>query len=312
VLASEVAADYFGLRELDTEIQVIRRSIEAQRQALGYVSSRHDLGVASGLDLAQQQAQLDTTTTQVDILANQRAQMQHALATLTGTPAPGFVITPAERVVAVPFIPVGIPSDILERRPDVASAERAMAAANAQIGVARAAYFPSVQLTPLIGNSLGLESNNIATLLSAPSLMWAIGLTSALTLIDAGQRDATTRFAEQGYQITLAKYRQTVLTAMQEVEDGITGVATLGRASHEADAAVDSAQRVLDLANDRYAGGLANYLDVITAQQALLTNQRQAAQIRGQQLLAAVHLVKALGGGWNAEPNATANAVPTG
>lgn len=298
VLSAELAADYFNLRELDLEIDVIRRSIASENRALEFVRSRHDLGDASGLDLAQQEAQVKTTITQIDLLRNRRAQYEHALATLMGTPAPGFEIAPAQVELEVPAIPVAVPSDVIQRRPDVASQERAMAAANAQIGVARAAFFPSV---PLSAN-LGLESNTASTLLSASSLFWSFGVSAVQTIFDAGQRQANLDYAKAGYTAVVAGYRGTVLSAMQEVEDGLSGMSTLGSASEEADAAVTSAQRVLDLANDRYSGGVATYLDVVTAQQALLANQRQAVQIRGQEMVTAVYLIKALGGGWSASP----------
>jgi NodT family efflux transporter outer membrane factor (OMF) lipoprotein len=194
----------------------------------------------------------------------------------------------------VPAIPVGVPSDLLERRPDVSSAERSVAAANAQIGVAKAAYFPSV---PLVGG-YGVESNAVASLFNATSNVWSLGVSAAQPLFDAGRISANVDFARAGYRATVAQYRETVLTAMQEVEDGMTGISNLERAAAEAGAAVASAQRVVDLANDRYTGGLATYLDVVTAQQALLANERQQVQISGQQMLVAVFLVKALGGGW--------------
>jgi NodT family efflux transporter outer membrane factor (OMF) lipoprotein len=204
---------------------------------------------------------------------------------------------------------VGVPSDLLERRPDVASAERAMAAANAQIGVAKAAYFPSV---PLVGG-YGVESNLAASLFNSGSNLWSLGVSAAQPLFDAGRISSTVDFARAGYRATVAQYRETVLTAMQEVEDGMTGISNLDRASMEARASVASAQRVVDLANDRYTGGLATYLDVVTAQQALLANERQQVQIRGQQMLVAVYLVKALGGGWQAgaSPVATAAVAPS-
>jgi NodT family efflux transporter outer membrane factor (OMF) lipoprotein len=296
VLTSEVAADYFSLRELDVEIDVIDQGIRLQRRALDFITARHELGDASGLDLAQQQALLDSTTTQIDLLRNQRGQYEHALAALLGTPAPSFTIEPKVIELIVPSVPLDLPSDVLQRRPDVASSERAMAAANAQIGVARAAFFPSI---PFFAN-YGRESNRVADLFTAPSTLWSFGLSATQTLFDAGLRAGNLDFARAGYAASVATYRQTVLTAFQEVEDGLVGLGTLARASAEASAAVHSAQRVLDLANDRYAGGVATYLDVITAQQALLTNQRLEAQIRGQQMVTAVFLVKALGGGWSA------------
>lgn len=295
VLTSEVAGDYFNLRELDIESDVIAQGIQLQRRALEFIKARHDLGDASGLDLAQQQALLDSTTTQIDLLRNQRAQTEHALATLLGTPAPSFSIAPAVLVLTVPEIPLALPSDVLQRRPDVASSERAVAAANAQIGVAKAAFFPSI---PLFAN-YGVESNALSNLFSASSVAWSFGVSATQTIFDAGRNQGNLDFARSGYAISVANYRQTVLTAFQEVEDGLVGLGTLARASTEATASVTSAQRVLDLANDRYSGGVATYLDVITAQQALLTNQRLAAQIQGQQMVTAVYLVKALGGGWS-------------
>jgi outer membrane protein, multidrug efflux system len=307
VLTAEVAADYFSLRALDVEIDVVRQNIAAQRRALEFVSSRHDMGVASGLDLAQAQAQLDSTITQIDLLRVQRAQFEHALATLVGVPAPGFVLVPATVKFSVPDIPIGVPSDVLERRPDVAAAERAMAAANAQIGVAKAAYFPSVPLEAIYG----VESNQVATLFNAASNLWSLGIAATQSLFDAGRLSAGIDFAQAGYRATVANYRQTVLTAMQEAEDGMSGSANLARAGSEAGAAVHSAQRVVDLANDRYAGGLATYLDVVTAEQALLANQRLQVQINGQQMLVAVYLVKALGGGWQTQDAPVAQAAGT-
>jgi len=189
---------------------------------------------------------------------------------------------------------LGVPSDILERRPDVASAERAMAAANAQIGVARAAFYPSITLAP----TYGVDSRMLSTLFDAPSLLWSIGLSATQTLFDGGRISANVDFARAGYDGTVATYRRVVLTAMQEVEDGITGLAALESASTQAQTAVASARRVLDMATARYEGGATSYLDVITAQQSLLTSERQATQLTGQRLLTSVFLVKALGGDW--------------
>ncbi|HEX7643136.1 MAG TPA: efflux transporter outer membrane subunit [Burkholderiaceae bacterium] len=299
LLTTQLAADYFNLRELDAEIDVVRQGIALEEKALQFVSSRHDLGLASGLDLAQQQALLDSTKTQLELLQNQRAQNEHALAVMTGTPAPLFHIEAAQASLAPPALPVGVPSDVLQRRPDVAAAERAMAQANANIGVAKAAYFPSLTIQPLPQDpSVGWSSNQFHSLISAPNLIWSLGASLTQTLFDAGKTTANVRIAEQSYQGAVAAYRQSVLVAMQEVEDGITGATLLQRASNQSEAAVRSSQKAFDLANDRYTGGLDTYLDVITAQQTLLTNQRQATQIHGQQMLTSVYLVKALGGGW--------------
>lgn len=294
LLCAELASDYFSLRELDAEIEVVRQSIDLQRKALDFVAARHDLGAATGLDLAQQQAQLDATITQIDTLQQQRARFEHAIATLAGIPAPGFSLPAGVQVTALPDIPLALPSDVLERRPDVASAERAMAAANAQIGMAQAAFYPSVMLSPMVG----LESSRLSNLVSASSLLWSFGVSAVQTLFDAGRIRANVDYAQAGYQANVAFYRQTVLTAMQEVEDGLSGTTILRRAATNAQTAVNSSQHVLDLASARYEGGIGTHLDVITAQQGLLTSQRQAVQIAGQRFQVAVFLIKALGGGW--------------
>lgn len=298
LLSADLATNYFNLRSLDRELDVLRQAIALQRRALGFVGDRHDLGAASGLEVAQQQALLDNTLAQVDVLRRQRAQFEHALATLVGTPAPGFVVaalaTPSTATRPLPEVPLGVPSDVLQRRPDVASAERAMAVANAQIGVANAAFFPSITL----GSGYGAESRALSRLFDAPSVVWSLGASAAQVLFDGGRLRANAEAARAGHAIAAANYRRVVLTAMQEVEDGISGVAALARAAAQADTAVASARRVLALASGRYEGGASTYLDVITAQQALLSSERQATQLRGQQQLASVYLIKALGGGW--------------
>jgi outer membrane protein, multidrug efflux system len=304
VLTAQLVTDYFALRELDAEMAVVRHSLQLQRDALGFIASRHDLGFATGLDLAQQQALVDASATQLELLDNQRAQFEHAIATLVGTPAPSFAIPPALSTAALPAIPVGLPSDLLQRRPDVASAERSMAAANARIGVARAAYYPSIELGSGFGQpNAGWQSAALATLFEAPSRLWSLGLSATQTLFDAGKTRANVRIANADYSASVAAYRQTVLTAMEEVENGITGLASLDRAVTQANASVKSAQEAFDIATDRYRGGVDTYLEMITAQQVLLTNQRQAVQIQGQRFATAVFLVKALGGGWSEDSN---------
>jgi outer membrane protein, multidrug efflux system len=295
LITTDLATAYFNLRQVDLEIDVLSRSIELQRRSLGFVTSRRDLGAASGLDVAQQQALIDNTLTQVDLLRRQRSQFENAIATLTGTPAPTFALKSSVTRVAPPAIPIGVPSDVLERRPDVAAAERAMAAANAQIGVARAAFYPSI----VIGPSFGYQSTSLSSLFDTPSTIWSLGASVLQPLFNAGRLEANVDFAKAGYQATVANYRRVILTAMQEVEDGILGSAALERAYAQAQIAVESARRVLDLATTRYEGGVATYLDVITAQQALLNAERQASQLQGQRLLVAVFLVKALGGDWD-------------
>jgi multidrug efflux system outer membrane protein len=294
VLTADLATAYFNLRQTDIELDVLARAIELQRRSLGLARTRHELGAGSAVDLAQQQALIDTTLTQVDLLRRQRAQFEHAIATLTGTPAPLFSLAADPKEIAPPAVPLGVPSDILERRPDVAAAERAMAAANAQIGVANAAFYPSVTL----GASAGLQTRNSETLVRVPSTIWSLGVSLLQPVFDAGRIQANFDFAQAGYGATVANYRRVVLGAMQEAEDGIIGLAALERASVQSRVSVESSRRVLDLVTTRYEGGVASPLEVIVAQQSLLNSERLAAQLVGQRLLTTVFLVKALGGDW--------------
>jgi len=300
VLTSDLAANYFNLRQTDIELDVLSRSIALQRKALDQARARHELGSASGLDVAQQQALIDNTLTQVDVLRRQRDQFEHAVATLVGTPAPQFSLAAALDERRPPAIPLGLPSDLLERRPDVASAERAMAAANAQIGVARTGYYPSIILNPTVGD----ESRTLKKLFDSASNFWSLGLNLTQPLFDGGRVDANVAAARAGHEATVANYRRVVLTAMQEVSDGITSTAALDSALAQAQRAVASAEKVLQLATDRYEGGVATTLEVINAQQSLLTTQRQQSQLLGQRMLVAVFLVKALGGDWAGVPTA--------
>lgn len=295
VVTSELAADYFNLRELDAEIAVVDSAVEYQLKALQLVNNRHEGGIASGLDVAQQETQLNATRTQATLLRRQRAQFEHAIAALAGVPASSFSVPVKPLALTPPEIPTGVPSDVLERRPDVAQAERLMAAENAQIGVAKAAFFPSVG----ISGGGGWESRDIAALATAPSAFWALGAGVTQTLLSGGRRKAQLDFATSGYGASVANYRQNVLNAFQEVEDGISGLNILAQAAGTQEQAVEAAQRALKIANDRYVGGLVTYLDVITAEQILLDNQRLAAQLLGQRLITSVALVKALGGGWD-------------
>lgn len=294
LLTADVASAYFNLRAVDAEIDAVTRVLALQRRALELITSRHDLGAATGLDVAQQQALLDGTLVQLDLLRRQRGPVEHALASLVGVPAPGFMLATDLRHIDVPAVPLGLPSDLLERRPDVASAERAVAVANAQIGVASAAFFPSMTL----GGNLGTERRELPLLFNAPSLLWSVGVSATQALFDGGRTQANIDFTRAGHAATVASYRRIVLQAMQEVEDGITGLSALERASTQAQVAVDSAAKVLQMATARYEGGASTYLDVISAQQALLAAERQAQQLRGQRWLTAVFLIKALGGDW--------------
>ncbi|MXN76670.1 efflux transporter outer membrane subunit [Burkholderia sp. 4701] len=312
VLTADLASSYFALREFDSEIDVVRRSIDLQQKALDYVTARHDLGAVSGLDLLQQRAQLDATRTQAQLLLQQRAQVETAIATLVGTPAPAFSLPPRVVPINAPALPTGMPSDLLQRRPDVASAERAMAAANAQIGVARAAYFPRLTLTP----GIGWDAARFSGLFTVPALLWSVGASLGQPLFEGGRLKAGVDFAQAGYVAAQANYRQAVLTAFQEVQNAVTGLSVLDEAARQAAAAVDDARKLVSLAQDRYAGGLTPFIDVLTAEQQLLTSERQAVQIQGQRAALVVFLAKALGGGWdggapaNPAPPAVAAAAP--
>jgi len=209
-----------------------------------------------------------------------------------------FELAPDIAALEPPAVPLGVPSDVLQRRPDVASAERAMAAANAQIGVARAAFYPSITLGP----SVGFESRSLSSLFDASSLLWSLGASVSQPIFNGGRLAANVEVARANYDATVANYRRVVLTAMQEVEDGITGLAALERADRQARIAVETARKVLELATARYEGGATTYLDVITAQQTLLSAERLSAQLGGQRLLTSVFLIKALGGDWQAPP----------
>ncbi len=296
LVTAEVAQDYFALRQLDSELATFARSVEGLEKGLDLVKGRHQGGIASGLDVAQEETLLYATRTQATLLRQSRKQLEDALAVLVGQPAPAFAEAGGELTAEPPSVAIGVPSDLLERRPDVASAERQMAAANAQIGVARGAYFPSLTL----GGSAGWQSTAFGTLLNAPSVLWSAGATLAETIFSGGARRARVKFAEAGYQAAVASYRETVLVAFQEVQDAVTGLQVLDAARETQAQAVAASQRSYDLANTRYVGGLVSYLDVIRAQEDLLSNQRQMAAIQGQRLVTSVLLVKALGGGWDA------------
>jgi outer membrane protein, multidrug efflux system len=296
VLTAELAADYFTLRELDAEIQVVQESVTIQRKGLQLVEDRHAGGVASGLDLAQQQTLLDSTVTQLYLAQQQRAQYEHAIAVLTGNAASTFSVPVAPLNATPPPVPLGVPSDLLERRPDVATAERQMAYENALVGVATAAFYPQLTLS----GSGGFQSTDITNLLTAPSAIWSLGGDLLQPIFQGGRNRANLAATKSAYDESVANYRESVLTAFQQVEDGLSGLNALSQAGATQNAAVADARRALELANNRYVGGVTSYLDVITAQSALLTNERLATQLLGQQMVTSVYLVKALGGGWNA------------
>ena len=296
VLTAELAADYFSLRELDREAGVVRQSVEIQQKGLDLVNHRHDGGVASGLEVAQQAALLDATATQLQLVLQQRAQFEHAIAVLEGKSASVFSLAEAPFNATPPAIPMGVPSEILERRPDVATSERQMAFENAQVGLAKAAFYPHITL----GGSGGWESRDIATLMNAPSAFWSLGGDLLQPIFNGGRNRATLAASRAAYDESVANYRESVLVAFQQVEDGLSGLALLDDAAKTQQAAVSDSRRALEIANSRYVGGVTTYLDVITAQSTLLTNERLATQLLGQQMVTSVFLVKALGGGWDA------------
>jgi NodT family efflux transporter outer membrane factor (OMF) lipoprotein len=284
---AEVAMDYFQLRVVDAQKQLLDAMVLAYQESLKLTQAQYDAGMASGQDVAQAETQLNTTLAQATDLGIQRAQLEHAIAMLLGQPASSFSIATdplAAKPVAIPF---GVPSQLLERRPDVAAAERRVAEANAQIGVARAAYFPTITLS----GSAGYQSTSVENLFSGPGLVWSVGASLAQTLFDAGLRKAVTEQARAKYRGTVANYRQTVLTAFQEVEDNLSTLRILSQELQQQNAAVESSQRYLTLANARYQAGLDIYLDVIAAQTALLSNQRTALNLRMEQMTASVQLL---------------------
>jgi NodT family efflux transporter outer membrane factor (OMF) lipoprotein len=290
---------------LDAQKQLLDATVLAYQESLKLTQTQYDSGLASGQDIEQAETQLNTTLAQATDLGIQRALLEHAIATLLGKPASSFSIATnplGARPVAIPF---GVPSQLLERRPDVAAAERRVAEANAQIGVARAAYFPTITLS----GSAGYQSTSVGNLFSGPGFVWSVGATMAQTLFDAGLRKAVTEQARAKYQGTVANYRQTVLTAFQEVEDNLSTLRILSLELQQQNAAVESSQRYLTLADTRYQSGMDIYLDVIIAQTALLSNQRTALNLRMEQMTASVQLIKALGGGWNVSQETTA-AIP--
>ncbi len=294
-IQAELAADYFQLRALDAQTALLDSTVSAYRDSLELTRVLHDTGIASDQDVAQAETQLNTTEAQTTELGIQRAQLEHAIALLTGKPASAFSIATNSLTGKPIAIPFGIPSQLLERRPDIAAAERRVREANAQIGVARAAYFPTITLSA----SAGYQSSTAESLFSGPALFWSVGASLAETLFDAGRRQAVTEQAWATYQGTVANYRQTVLTAFQEVEDNLSTLRLLSQELQQQDAAVESSRRYLALANERYKTGIDSYLNVITAQTTLLSNERTAINLRMEQMTASVQLIKALGGGWN-------------
>ncbi len=292
---AELASDYFELRAQDTLKQLFDDTVVAYRGSYELTQARFQTGIASDQDVAQAEAQLETAQAQDTHLGILRAQLEHAMAVLIGKPAPVFVI-PLESLKALPpATPVDVPARLLERRPDIAAAERRVASANAHIGVAKAAYYPAITLSA----SGGYGSSSLSSLLDWPSRVWSIGAGMGETLFDAGQRKAAVAQSRAVYDGTVAQYRQTVLAAFQQVEDALAALRLLEQETQQQEKAVASSARYLDLAVTRYKLGIDGYLNVITAQTALLANRQTLVGLRTQQMTACVQLIEALGGGWD-------------
>jgi NodT family efflux transporter outer membrane factor (OMF) lipoprotein len=294
---TELAQDYFQLRTLDTQKQLLDASIVEFQRSLELTNNRYASGVVSRADVLQAQTQLKTTQAQAIDVGVQRAQFEHAIALLIGKPASvvSIAAAPLAMTTVPPPIPVGVPSEVLERRPDIAAAERLVVAANAQIGVALAAYYPTVSL----GATGGFESTSLSQWISAPSRFWSVGPAISETVFDGGLRAGLTEQARGVYDGTVASYRETVLTAFQEVEDNLAALRILESEAGVQDEAVKAAQQSVIVFTNQYKAGITSYLEVVTAQTAALTNERTAATILGNRMNAAVLLIKALGGGWN-------------
>jgi NodT family efflux transporter outer membrane factor (OMF) lipoprotein len=295
-LHAELAVDYFELRSADAQKQLLDDTVKDYSESVELTRNRFEGGASPKSDVAQAQTQLDGARVQDTDIAVMRAQYEHAIATLIGKPPAQFSITPAPKTALnLPVIPVGVPASLLERRPDIAAAERRVAEANDQIGIARAAYYPSL----VIGAEGGFDAASIANWFTWPSRLWAVGPEMSETLFDAGRRRAVSESATANYDGTVAAYRQTALTAFQEVENNLAALRILEKEAQQQHQATSSAQETLQLFTNRYEGGVDNYLQVITAQTVALENERNDIDIERRRMDASVLLVKAIGGGWN-------------
>jgi NodT family efflux transporter outer membrane factor (OMF) lipoprotein len=292
---TELALDYFELRGLDSDQQLLDSTVKSYEDYYNLTVSRYHGGVATDSDVALAETQLEQTRTQAVDIGVGRAQFEHAIATLIGEPASTFSLAQEPLKLALPAIPAGVPSQLLERRPDISTAERLTQAANEQIGIAQAAYYPTITLT----GTGGFNSTTPGTWIQGPSALWSIGASAMETLFDAGRRRSLTAQARDAYEAQAANYRQSVLNGFQEVEDNLAALRLLDHEVVTQKAAVIAAQRSLRLSTDRYRGGVTTYLEVLTAQTADLTNERTATDITTRQFAASVQLIKALGGGWS-------------
>lgn len=302
---SELASDYFQVQGLDADRVLLEQAVTSYEEYLKLTQDRFKGGVVSMADVALAQTQLEGARAQLADIGIARAQFEHAIAVLTGH-SPSEVSVPPEKAEASqPVVPVGLPSSLLQRRPDIAAAERRVAAANQQIGVARAAFYPDL----VLGGSAGSQAVAIADLFTTPTRLWSVGAQLAETIFDGGKRRAQVKVSQAAYDTTVADYRQTVLTGFQQVEDALSSLRILAQETEIVDRAVVAAQQSLDISTTQYRGGLVNYLQVITAQTSLLENQRDKVDLRTKQLLASVSLIQALGGGWNASQLPTTQEV---
>jgi NodT family efflux transporter outer membrane factor (OMF) lipoprotein len=308
---AELVQDYFELRGTDGEKDLLETTVKSYQDYLKLTQDRFNSGVASGSDVAQAQTQLETARAQLIDYDVARAQYEHAIAVLTGKPPAELSVTHRPITITPPPVPVGLPSDLLERRPDIANAERQMAQANEQIGIAKAAFYPAIGLTT---NSapIGLESTSFLKWISWPSRFWSVGPGLAETIYDGGRRRATLNQSLAAYDAAVASYRQTVLTAFQQVEDNLAALRILENEAKAEELAVKAAQNALDISTYQYKAGTVNYLTVITEQAILLQDQVQAVSILTRRLSASVLLVEALGGGWDASTLPTVHEVARG
>jgi NodT family efflux transporter outer membrane factor (OMF) lipoprotein len=292
---AQVALFYFQARVLDAEEQLLNSTVTQYEQALELIQNRYAGGIASDLEVQQATTQLETTRAQAIDVGVARAQYEHAVAILIGKPPADFSLAALPLTTPPPPIPAGLPSELLERRPDIAAAERRMGSANAQIGVAKAAYYPTISL----GATGGFESGVITTLISGPSALWSVGGSAIAPIFDAGRRRANVDQAIAAYDQNVANYRETVLTGFQQVEDNLAALRILENEAQVQERAVVAAQKYLELANTRYTGGVTSYLEVTTAESAALSDELTAVNILGRRMVDAVTLIQALGGGWD-------------
>jgi NodT family efflux transporter outer membrane factor (OMF) lipoprotein len=300
-----LAQDYFSLHGLDAEEELLQTTVTAYEKFLDLTTNQYNSGIASQAAVAAAKTQLDTTKAQLIDVGVQRAVFEDAVATLTGKPAPDFSLKKVSLTGTPPPIPVGMPSTLLERRPDIAQAERQVASANASIGVAVAAYYPQLTLS----GSTGLEAIQLSELFSGPSFLWSVGPAIAQTIFDAGATHGRVQEAQANYDATVANYREVVLTAFQQVEDDLSGLQILKNEAVAEDQAVVSAKQSVDISMNEYKAGTVNYLTVITAQAIALADEITAVNIRTRRMTTSVLLVEALGGGWDVSKLATTHGV---